>query len=150
MLRAAGELKLDEVERLIDDGARIDALDEANETALAAATLTFGEYDAARDSVVRRLIALGADVNLFGYEGRDALVCATLSAEPLLVELLLAAGADPNHNPWPEERRDLISAALDYALTGVWLEGGTPKGEAYTEIERVLEPAGAVLRRPVR
>ena len=49
MIRAAGELKLNEVERLIDDGARIDALDEANETALAAATLTFGEHDAARD-----------------------------------------------------------------------------------------------------
>lgn len=87
-------------------GANINALDDADETALTAATTTYRVHNSMREQAVRRLINLGADVNLFGYDGVDALIGATLSAEPALVEMLLSAGADPNHNPYPRRGAD--------------------------------------------
>jgi hypothetical protein len=48
----------------------------------------------------------------------------------------------------PEEDLDLISAALDFASTDAFLERGTPSGDACAAMERLLEDAGAVIRRP--
>lgn len=148
MIEAAGDLNAAEVERLLDAGASMNALDDQDETALTAACRSFRNQAPARQQLVQRLIDRGGDVNLFGYDGSDPLISATLSAEPMLVETLLRADADPNHNPWPEDDLDLISAALEYASTDAFLERCTPSGDACAAIERLLEDAGAVIRRP--
>ena len=93
------------------------------------------------------LLEAGASINLTFYEESDALINATLNAEPKTVRFLLDRGADPNFNPWPEENPDDISQALDYASTDAWLERGTPNGDAWAEIEEMLKNAGAVLRK---
>jgi hypothetical protein len=101
MINAASDLRIDEVERMLPAGANINALDDTDETALTAATSTYRLHNPERQRVMRRLIELGVDVNLFGYDGQDPLLSATFSADPALVELLLDAGADPKHSPYP-------------------------------------------------
>jgi hypothetical protein len=154
MIAAAGELDIDEVERHVDAGANINALGEFDDTALTTVIQAMGreagEEGAVNggEDVVSRFLGLGADVNLFGYDGVDPLISATLSAAPAIVETLLSAGADPNHNAWPDDEPDLISSALSYASCDGFLHKGIARVMPATSSSACWRTAGAVVRRP--
>ena len=153
MIKCAANLDIDGALELARKGANINAFDEHGETALTSVSEAWKNKPDAPFNQEQRIAALsalleaGASINLTFYEESDALINATLNAEPKTVRFLLDRGADPNFNPWPEENPDDISQALDYASTNAWLERGTPNGDAWAEIEEMLKNAGAVLRK---
>jgi hypothetical protein len=160
MIKAFSSFDLEEGIRLLDEGAEINAFDEDGETAFGALADAFetdyaSEEDHERCAELRSirirglkiLLDRGADANLASYEELDALIHATLKAEPETVKFMLESGADPNYNPWPEEDLWCVSQALDYAATDACLERGTPEGDKYEEIRQMLESRGAIFRR---
>jgi ankyrin repeat protein len=93
-------------------------------------------------ATVRTLLADGADVNAFGYDGTPALHWAVRSADAALVELLLDAGADPDL-PSRTKLTPLHIAAEngDVALLARLIEaGGDPNAVDYAG-EPVLHTA---------
>jgi ankyrin repeat protein len=84
---AAGAGLIDRVARLLDEGVPMDARDEMASTALHRASMS------GRADVVRLLLERGVPVDARNVHGSTALVLAdTLE----VVQLLVAAGADPN------------------------------------------------------
>jgi len=167
MIEKVSHLDMEGAIALIEQGANINACDQYGDTALttlASATThdhipVDEDYDKKiaaipdlksedRIRMMRQLIERGANVNLFFYDETDALINATLNADPATVGFLLETGADPNYNPWPEDDPDKISQALDFASTDAFLNRGTPEGDAYAEIEELLKRYGAVFRHP--
>ena len=150
MIDRVSHLDIDGALKLVDKGANINGADSLGETALTTLAETsstdcipFGDNHEARCAAVpelkpcdriammRRLIEAGADVNLFYYDRVDVLVRSTLHAEPETVQFLLKeAGADPNHNTYPEDDPEGISQALDYASSDSQIYEGTPDGDA--------------------
>jgi len=160
MIDKVSHLDLDGAIELIENGANVNACDQYGDTALT----TLAQYIPSKDSdekgeaapdlnsedrirMMGRLIEQGANVNLFFYPESDALINATLNADSKTVSFLLEVGADPNYNPWPEDNPDDISQALDFASSDAFLERGTPEGDAYAEIEKLLKQHGAVFSR---
>ncbi len=87
----AGSLgELDDVERLLDDGARVDAVDATGRTALVAAA--YGNHV----EVAEVLVEAGADVNVQDETQQSAFLIATseVGDDLRLLELALANGAD--------------------------------------------------------
>ena len=76
-----------EVKQLLAQGARVNARDKNNITALMAASL------AGHGKVVEFLLARGAEVNVKDKNGKTALMFATRRNYPEVRELLLKAGA---------------------------------------------------------
>ena len=166
MIDRVSHLDIDGVLKLVDQGANINGADSGGETALTTLAETsstdwipFGEdYEARcaavpelkpcdRIAMMRRLIEAGADVNLFYYDEADVLVNSTLRAEPETVQFFLEeAGADPNHNTFPEDDPEGISQALDYASSDSQIYEGA-RGEACEKIYQLLLKHDAVFRR---
>ena len=90
MIEAAARGDRDEVERLIADGASIEASDANGRTALVAAA--YGNHV----EVAEELVAAGADVNAQDATQQSAYLIATseVGDDPRLLELTLANGAD--------------------------------------------------------
>ncbi len=167
MIDRISHLDIDGALRLVDQGANINGAATCGETALTTLAETsstdcipFGEdYEARcaavpelkpsdRIAMMRRLIAAGADVNIFYYDEVDVLVKSTLHAEPETVQFLLEeAGADPNHNTFPEDHPEEISQALDYAASDCNIYDGEHL-IACEKIYDLLLKHGAVFRRP--
>lgn len=156
MIERVFNLDIDGALRLVDDGADINGANEQGETALS--TLAEASYSGTiemepppqpeRIAMMRRLIAAGADVNRFYYSECDTLVMSTLQAEPETVQFLLEeAGADPNHNTFPEDDPEGISQALDYAASDCNIYDGEHL-KACEKIYDLLIKHGAVFRRP--
>ncbi len=130
---AVERLDIDRAVGLVAQGANINALDDEGETPLTKLTgaskfdfLPCDEADEARESqpdlpqeerieMMRRLLALGADINLFGYEGFYSLTKAVLRHEDEVVLFLLKEGADPNHSHFRDEDPDEVSTPVYYA-----------------------------------
>lgn len=166
MIDRVSHLDIDGALQLVDRGANINGADSGGETALTTLAETssidcipFGDNYEARCAVVPelkpsdriammwRLIEAGADVNLFYYAEVDVLVRSTLHAEPDTVQFLLEeAGADPNHNTFPEDDPEEISQALSYASTDSQIYEGSLR-DACEEIYQMLLKHGAVFRR---
>jgi ankyrin repeat protein len=79
--------KIDEVKKLIEAGADINAVDKNGITALQRAS-SWGRSD-----VVKMLIEAGADVNVVGVNGRTALYWASYWGYSEIVKILKEAGA---------------------------------------------------------
>jgi ankyrin repeat protein len=115
----------------IKQGANINAIDGGGETALTKVFLKFNYefWDEERDyaietlieptiSVAQKLLEHGADVNLYGSDGYNALQYAALSRNAGLIKFLLDNGANPNVN-FDEE--DYESKPLFTIMFDGWL-----------------------------
>lgn len=114
---AAALLDLQRIEVALAGGANIHALDSGESVLVHVIQTSAWEHfavdadicrevaDAPEDrmAAVRYLLARGAGVNLFGFEGLAPLSAAVLRHDPRLVELLLSHGADPTSDQFPEE-----------------------------------------------
>lgn len=94
--RAAADGDLSEVERLVAEGAEINAFDDLSRTPL--------HYAAENEhyKVTAWLLEHGAAVNAYDEKmiGETALCLAAQKHYPEMVELLLKHGADPDINGW--------------------------------------------------
>ena len=166
MIDRIAHLDIEGALTLVDKGANINGADEYGATAIttiaessATDCITFGDDFEARCAalpelkpsdritMMKRLIEAGADVNFFYYNEFDVLIRSTIQAEPETVQFLLEeAGADPNHNTFPEDDPETISNALNYASTDAMIYEGAHR-EACEEIYQMLLKHGAVFRR---
>lgn len=83
--------KLDTVKQYLDEGADPNHYDEQG-------NMSFGPtpiFHAQSPSMVRLLVAAGADVNFQGHNGWTPLLTAASNCRITLVQALLEAGADP-------------------------------------------------------
>ena len=90
LVLAAGRGSVEEIERLLDEGASVDAQDANGRTALVAAA--YGNHlDAARV-----LVGAGADVNIKDDTEQSAYLISTseVGDDPRLLEMMLENGAD--------------------------------------------------------
>ena len=153
MLKCISDMDINGAINLVKAGANINSFDKDGYSVFNSASQAFAPGDIKveeekRIDALHVLLDSGALINLAAYQECDALIDATLSAEPKIVQFLLEKGADPNYNPWPEDDPDVISQALDYAATDAQLDEGTPTGDRMAEIETMLKAAGAVFRKP--
>lgn len=88
LIAAAGEGNLDEVRRLLAEGASVTAQDGRGATALIAAAYSN------RIEVARTLIAAGADVNVQDDSRQSAYLITTSEGYEELLDITLQAGAD--------------------------------------------------------
>jgi len=90
LIQAADAGRLDEVARLLEDGARVTSTDDAGRTAIVAAA--YGNHV----EVAERLVEAGADVNTQDDSQQSAFLIATseVGDDPRLLELTLENGAD--------------------------------------------------------
>lgn len=89
LMRAAGAERLDELERLIANGADIRATDEQRRMTLLHFAAAHGQTD-----VIKFLIAKGADVDAADTQGFTPLHIAAGKAPATAIEILIANGAD--------------------------------------------------------
>jgi ankyrin repeat protein len=158
---AVERLDINRAVRLVAQGADINALNDEGETPLtklaAASNFDFlpcEEADEARRNqpdlsqderidMMRRLLELGADVNLFGYEGFSPLTAAVLRHEDEVVLFLLKEGADPNHSHFHDEDPEEVSTAMYYASNDLFLvTEGSEEEKRLTRICDALKDAG--------
>lgn len=157
-LSACYRLDFDRVKRMLRQGASVLALNDDGESGLqqcmegvaddtgpifSGAGLCDREAEAER--IAGYLLDNGAEIDLFGYDGVNALTQACCVSSVRLVRFLLDRGADPNLNcrltgfdiPWNER-----STALSCVLKTICEEGddGT-----VSEIRHLLTAAGARL-----
>jgi len=166
LFKAVGHLDIELALRLIDQGANVNALDKYGGTPftdLATASrfdhLSWDQADEARKTqpdisqgeriaMMRQLLDRGADINLFGFGGVNALTEAVLHGEDEVVCFLLSAGADPNHNQYPDDDPDDVSTPFYYAAGDFDLvERGSPEEARLARIYEALKKAGATHRR---
>ena len=99
---------LEGVTALLDNGAKIDALNEKNRTPLQVAVEVDPEPD-----VIRLLVERGADLHAEGLAGETPLSMCVTREDTDTLKLLIECGADVNHqdkqNGW---------TALTWAVTG--------------------------------
>ena len=90
LIEGAAAGRVDEVERLLEEGANVATTDATGRTALVAAA--YGNHV----DVVERLIEAGADVDVEDDSQQSAFLIATseVGDDPRLLELTLANGAD--------------------------------------------------------
>lgn len=111
-----------EVERLLNLGVDVTGVDSVGNTPLEVAVLV------QRKTLIRRLVAAGADPNYTREGGESVLMLAASSAAPGTARTLLELGADPRYvNDFG--RNALMSAIFS--------------GESRPEVVRVLLEAGA-------
>ena len=97
--RAATSGNVPAAEALLTYGAAVDLPDRDGNTPLhAAAERAYGAGGTGQGEVARLLVAEGADVNARNRTGLTPLRSAVRNGNMELAELLLRAGADPNHD----------------------------------------------------
>ncbi len=104
LMLAAEDDNLDEVKKLLADGADVNAANENGVTALMCACETYG------DSIIQTLIDAGANVNAKDQNGFTPLACAAANKALDTVNLLIASKADVNLQPPNREYTALMHA----------------------------------------
>ncbi|MCG3167251.1 MAG: hypothetical protein POELPBGB_03038 [Bacteroidia bacterium] len=162
----AERLNLEGMLKAIENGANINAIDEDGQTTLTKAIkasrydfIVFNEdndrdeyvennpdySDEEKIAVAEKLLSLGADINLFGYDGLNGLMFCAYQHNPVLMKFMLNKGANPNFNYFPDDDDDDIYSSsvlenmyLDYNL----IEDKDDEKEL-DEMVKMLEEAGA-------
>jgi len=147
LFRACNALDIQGVKFAISRGANVNALDKKGESALQKAVEDFSFYgieidkrysdeertritDAAYErsrAIVDLLVSHGADVGLFGVEGRQPITCAYFEHSPTMIKHLLELGSDPNYNSYrsddvPYESEDSTRCTILNFISVDWGE----------------------------
>ncbi|OFR35637.1 ankyrin repeat domain-containing protein [Porphyromonas sp. HMSC065F10] len=147
LFRACNALDIQGVKFAISRGANVNALDKKGESALQKAVEDFSFYgieidkrysdeertritDAAYErsrTIVDLLVSHGADVDLFGVEGRQPITCAYFEHSPTMIKHLLELGSDPNYNSYrsddvPYESEDSTRCTILNFISVDWGE----------------------------
>jgi ankyrin repeat protein len=145
---------LDGILNAIKQGANINAIDTNGETAFTKVFENFNYelYNEERKFdektliertilIASKMLELGADINLFGYDGINALQQVAYSHNPTLMKFLLDNGANPNINYFPEDGQEYIkSTVLDTILSDYYVYDDE---ENLNQCETLLKNAGA-------
>lgn len=151
---AAEKADLDGILNAVKQGVNINAIDKGGETAFTKVFQNFNdlffneEHETAKKILVEKtilvatkMLELGADINVFGYDGINALQTIAYSHNPTLMKFLLDKGANPNINYFPEDGEDFIkSIALDTILSHYYIYDDE---ENLSLCEALLKNAGA-------
>lgn len=137
----------------VKQGANINAIDKGGETAFTKVFQNFNDEfynneqldkEALTErtiSIAEKLLEVGADINLFGYDGMNALQYTAYSHNPTLMKFLLDNDANPNFNYFPEDGEDNIkSIPLDTIIMDSYLYDDE---ENFNACETLLKNAGA-------
>lgn len=153
LFSAADNSDLDGILNAVKQGAIINAIDTNGETALTKIFQNFNDefynneqldkevFTEQTILIAKKLLELGADINLFGYDGLNALQYTAYSHNPTLMKFLLDNGANPNVNYFPEDGEDyIISTPLDTILMDFNI---SDDAENLNQCETLLKNAGA-------
>lgn len=154
LFSSADNSDLDGILNAVKQGADINAIDTNGETAFTKVFQNFNDkfYNEERKIeekilieqtilIATKMLELGADINLFGYNGINALQQIAYSHNPTLMKFLLDKGASPNINYFPEDGQDYIkSTALDTILSDYYVDDDE---ENLNQCETLLKNAGA-------
>lgn len=153
LFSAADNSNLDGILNAVKQGAIINAIDTNGETALTKIFQNFNDefynneqlnkeaFTEQTILIAKKLFELGADINLFGYDGLNALQYTAYSHNPTLMKFLLDNGANPNVNYYPEDGEDyIISKPLDTILMDFNISDDE---ENLNQCEALLKNAGA-------
>lgn len=105
LFRAAHEGDVSEIERLIAEGAEVNARDARGRTPVHVAAF------ASQDAALRALAAAGADMNALEGQAYDAVTIAAVADDPSLMSLAIELGNDPGLVTSPYDGTALIAAA---------------------------------------
>jgi len=153
LMKACDRLDMDAVKAAIEQGANVNALDEDGESAMtkAAESGEFWDEDAASQDCFNRakeiilfLLGLGADIDLYGYDGDSPLTGAFWGCNEKMVQFLLELGADPNVNTLLTD-----SAVWGYSsliLERIYTREGAGDADEFEEaVGELVEKAGGRL-----
>lgn len=167
LLLACSNWDMEQIKLSMERGANIHCLDEHGESVLQNAVKWFKYHNRSWDEnytddelkalytaneikckkVVELLLSYGADINLFGFDGRDLLTCAFYERSPDMVRFLLERGASPNVNChlmdnefWPELKnvRSTVLDCIDFLISEDY-------GDVEREIHSLIRNAGGRL-----
>lgn len=136
---ACSRLDIEGVRRAIELGANVNALDKHGNSPVSETIedtiynyldidkrYTDEEYQEIKDKTLSHIIPIlqlliehGADVDLFGYDGKQPLLAAYYAGSPEITEFLLKMGSNPNYNSYldditsDEEKACVSSTVLD-------------------------------------
>ncbi|MCV2867559.1 ankyrin repeat domain-containing protein [Defluviimonas sp. WL0002] len=105
LFRAAHEGDVAEIERLVAQGADVDARDSRGRTPVHVAAF------ASEDEALRALAKAGADMNALEYRAYDVVTIAAVAGDPDLMSLAIELGNDPGLVTSPYLGTALIAAA---------------------------------------
>ena len=105
LFRAAHEGDVAQIERLIAEGADVNARDTKGRTSVHVAAF------ASEDAALRALAEAGADMNALEHRAYDVVTIAAVADDPELMSLAIALGNDPGLVTSPYDGTALIAAA---------------------------------------
>ena len=163
LFKACCNLDLAGVKKALEKGANINAINHWGETALSNAVedyylvgmlndvnYTADEYKEFEENNYRKLIDIvdflieqGADINLFGYDGKPPIVSAYYTHSSRLVEYLLKKGANPNVNCYLTDKIEEIYSST--ILSCIFGDMPEEYDETEREIERIVKQYGGRL-----
>ena len=121
LLSALQALQWDEANRLLDQGASVNAI-----TSTSASTPLMLAASGGNEDMVRRLIAAGADVNASNAKGMTALMMAANSGHYAVASVLLENHADPDKISAKGETALMIATRMGSQLFVNVLQGKAP------------------------
>lgn len=125
LFEGADNLSWDTIQQALAQGANINAVNNNGETAFCELfatavlmlednpTLNKNQLIAQTIDIADKMIAMGADIDYFGFEGINALMHTSYQHQPTLMKYLLDKGANPNINYFAFEGDTATSSVLD-------------------------------------
>ena len=125
LFEGVDNLSWDTIQQALAQGANINAVNNNGETAFCELfatavlmlednpTLDKNQLIAQTIDIADKMIAMGADIDYFGFEGINALMHTSYQHQPTLMKYLLDKSANPNINYFAFEGDTATSSVLD-------------------------------------